>query len=219
MIVDDATRTSPTLLGRTADWSDQAAWNEFVAIYDPYLRAWCREYRLSGELAAEVTQDFWIELAEKMRSFQYDPSRRFRGWLRRSFHWRVVDAHRQRKREASLCGSVEGLAWAELEASRIEASPISDQQDDNALHQLELLELAEQVQSAVRDRVQPQSWQVFWHIAIDGWSTRQTADELKMSYVATHAAHRRVLERLAQEGRQRFCGNRMTRSRRRSVAP
>ena len=79
---DESTRTSPTLLGRTADWRDHAAWQAFVARYDPLIRSWCREYRFDDELASDVSQLFWIELADKMRSFRYDPSRRFRGWLR-----------------------------------------------------------------------------------------------------------------------------------------
>ena len=44
---------------------------------------------------------------------------------------------------------------------------------------------------------------MFWHIAIDGWTTRQTADALNMSYLAAHAAHKRVLDRLAEEGDRR----------------
>jgi hypothetical protein len=76
----DDTRTSPTLLGRTADWHDHVAWQEFVARYDPLIRTWCREYDLSDELAGDVSQLFWVELAEKMRPFRYEPSRRFRGW-------------------------------------------------------------------------------------------------------------------------------------------
>ena len=79
---DDTTRTSPTLLRRTADWGDHAAWQEFTSRYDPLIRSWCREYRLDDDLEAEVCQLFWIEVADKMRSFCYDPSRRFRGWLR-----------------------------------------------------------------------------------------------------------------------------------------
>jgi len=67
-----------------------------------------------------------------------------------------------------------------------------------------LLDLAELVQAAVREKVHDQSWQVFWHIAIDGWTTRATADALNMSYVAAHAAHKRVVDRLAREGDRRL---------------
>ena len=57
-----------------------------------------------------------------------------------------------------------------------------------------MLELAEQAQAAVREKVHAQSWQVFWHIAIDGWTTRETADAMNMSYLAAHAAHKRVAD-------------------------
>ena len=67
-----------------------------------------------------------------------------------------------------------------------------------------LLDLAEQVQAAVREKVHAQSWQVFWHIAVDGWTTRETADALNMSYLAAHAAHKRVVDRLAKEGDRRL---------------
>ena len=67
-----------------------------------------------------------------------------------------------------------------------------------------LLEMAEQVQAAVREKVQPQTWQVFWHISIDEWSTRETADALNMTYLAAHAAHKRVVDQLAREGDRRF---------------
>ena len=67
-----------------------------------------------------------------------------------------------------------------------------------------LLDLAEQVQAAVREKVHARSWQVFWHISIDGWTTRETADALNMSYLAAHAAHKRVADRLAEEGDRRL---------------
>jgi RNA polymerase sigma factor (sigma-70 family) len=200
---DDATRTSPTLLRRTADWRDHAAWHEFVARYDPLIRSWCREYRLDDELASDVSQLFWIELADKMRSFRYDPSRRFRGWLRRCFHWRAVDAIRERSREELDARSLENLSCGDLEDSLLAFEP-RDGDDDPDPRRLLLLDLAEQVQAAVREKVHAQSWEVFWHIAIDGWTTRETADALRMSYLAAHAAHKRVVDRLADEGERRF---------------
>ena len=201
---DNTTKTSPTLLRRTADWRDQAAWQEFVARYDPLIRSWCREYRLDDDLAGDVSQLFWIELADKMRSFRYDPSRRFRGWLRRCFHWRAVDAIRERGREELVVRSLEDLSWAQVEGSLLACDHRDAEDDEPALVRLLLLDLAEQVQSAVREKVHAQSWQVFWHISIDGWTTRQTADALNMTYLATHAAHKRVADRLASEGDRRF---------------
>jgi RNA polymerase sigma-70 factor (ECF subfamily) len=194
------TRTSPTLLRRAADWRDHAAWKELVARYDPLIQSWCREYHLDDDFAAEVCQRFWIELADKMRSFRYDPSRRFRGWLRRCFHWRVVDAIRERNREQGTVRSLDDAGCGALESSLLASEPSGADDDEPGSRRLLLLDLGEQVQAAVRSRVHPQTWQVFWHIAIDGWTTRETADVLNMSYLAAHAAHKRVLNRLAEEG-------------------
>lgn len=201
---DETTRTSPTLLRRAADWRDHDAWSEFVARYEPYIQCWCREYRLD-DLADDVCQRFWIDMADKMRSFRYDPGRRFRGWLRRCFHWRVVDALRERGREEQWFRSLDDPSLADPANPRLMARSFDDEDDDEPTpRRLLLLELANEVQAAVRGRVQAQSWQVFWHIAIDGWSTRETADALGISYLAAHAAHRRVGDRLAEEGRRRL---------------
>ncbi|MGP0062171.1 MAG: sigma-70 family RNA polymerase sigma factor [Isosphaeraceae bacterium] len=201
---DDTTRTSATLLGRTADWRNHDAWREFVARYDPYIQSWCREYRLDDELAREVSQDFWMELAEKMRLFRYDPGRRFRGWLRRSFHWRVVDAMRKRGRQGLNVHSLNDPSFGDVEVSYLALEPRDEEYDEAVHRRLHLLTLAEQVQSAVREKVQDRSWQVFWHISIDGWTTRRTADALNMTYLAAHAAHKRVADRLVEEGRRRL---------------
>jgi RNA polymerase sigma factor (sigma-70 family) len=201
---DDNTRTSPTLLGRTADWRDRAAWQEFVARYDPLIRSWCREYRLDDDMAEDVSQLFWIELAEKMRSFRYDPSRRFRGWLRRCFHWRAVDAIRERGREERVLQSLNDPSSAQVESGLLAFEQLDDGDEEPATRRLLLLDLAKEVQAAVRARVHAQSWEVFWHIAVDGWTTRETADALNMTYLAVHAAHKRVVDRLANEGDRRF---------------
>jgi RNA polymerase sigma factor (sigma-70 family) len=197
---DDTTRTSATLLRRTSDWRDHAAWQEFVVRYDPLIQSWCREYRFDDDLAEDVSQLFWIEMADKMRSFRYDPSRRFRGWLRRCFHWRAVDAIRERSREELVVRSLDDPSCLDVECSLPASDQLDDEDDEQGIRRLLLLDLAEQVQAAVREKVHAQSWQVFWHISIDGWTTRETADALSMSYLAAHAAHKRVLDRLAAEG-------------------
>ncbi len=201
---DDTTRTSPTLLRRAADWRDDDAWREFVARYEPYIRSWCREYRLDDDLAEDVSQLFWIELADKMRSFRYDPGRRFRGWLRRSFHWRVVDVIRHRNREERVVQSLDDPSCVGIEGLLLAPDHLDEEDDEPAPRRLLLLDLAEQVQAAVRERVHARSWQVFWHVSIDGWTTRQAADALNMTYLAAHAAHKRVVDRLAEEGDRRL---------------
>src|SRR6516165_2984029 len=77
----DGGSTSPTLLSEVSDWQDHPAWVSFRERYDPLLRRWCCDYGLDEDSVDEVCQRIWIELADRMRPFHYDPNRTFRGWL------------------------------------------------------------------------------------------------------------------------------------------
>jgi RNA polymerase sigma factor (sigma-70 family) len=75
--------TSPTLLGRLRlEPADQQAWEEFVDRYSRKVYAWCRQWQLQDADAQDVTQMVLLKLAEQMRTFAYDASQSFRGWLR-----------------------------------------------------------------------------------------------------------------------------------------
>ena len=96
---DHSSRTSVTLLGRLRqDPKDQAAWNDFVARYEPKILQWCRGWRLQESDARDVTQAVLLKLHGLMAKFAYDPSRSFRGWLKTLTHhaWRDLVAERKR---------------------------------------------------------------------------------------------------------------------------
>jgi DNA-directed RNA polymerase specialized sigma24 family protein len=79
---EHASRTSVTLLGRLRqDATDQAAWKEFVARYEPKILQWCRGWGLQESDARDVTQDVLLKLQGLLAKFAYDPSRSFRGCL------------------------------------------------------------------------------------------------------------------------------------------
>src|SRR5436309_8851518 len=91
------TPTSTSLLIRIRDPRDQDAWREFMRRYEGQIYGWCRHWKLQEADARDVTQDVMRKLAEKMRSFSYDPARSFRGWLKTLAHhaWRdFIDARR-----------------------------------------------------------------------------------------------------------------------------
>ena len=75
--------TSPTLLGRLRqEPADQAAWAQFVGRYGRLVYAWCRKGAQQVADDEDVTQMVLLRLAVRMRTFAYDPSKSFRGWLR-----------------------------------------------------------------------------------------------------------------------------------------
>src|SRR5579872_5076821 len=150
MMARDDSQTSPTLLGRLAATPlDQAAWSEFVDRYSPRLIQWCRAWGLQEADTLDVSQMVLTKLARRLRRFEYDPARRFRGWLRTLVKSAAMDAMADRKRAVGrgTADLAERLASAEARddlARRLEAE-----------FDLELLEAATAV---VRARVTARTW-------------------------------------------------------------
>ncbi len=195
----DGSTTSPSLLRRVADWADHRAWCDFCTTYDPLIHSWCRGYGLDGSALEDLCQEIRIKLVDRMRTYQYDTGRTFRGWLRTFCHSRAVDLLRRRRRGVVLfLADQPADALAVLLA--VDATGGEEREEAESRRSL-LLRQAEQVQHAVKQRVEPQTWQAFWRIAVDGRSVRETADDMGMSYAAVFAARKRVGRMLRAEGK------------------
>ncbi len=198
MKLKDGELTNPQLLRRVADRADHPAWFEFFATYDPLIRLWCRHYGLDDDTLEDLGQQIWIELADRLRSYHYDPGKTFRGWLRRFCHSRAIDLLRKRKTERDhyVADPLDDELWNAFE------SRADDEIDECDPQHLLLLDQAEQVQSQVKERVEPSTWDAFWRVAVESCMIRDVADEMRMSYVAVFAAHKRVSRMLRDEGQR-----------------
>jgi RNA polymerase sigma factor (sigma-70 family) len=199
-LVDDGS-TSPTLLKDVSDWQDHPAWVNFRGRYDPDLRRWCRGYGLDDDSIEEVCQRIWIELADRMRTFHYDPNRTFRGWLRRMCESRIVDFLRQRQAVSLL--SLDDREGEPEAGARGTALDSADQDHDEGpadLLRLFVLGEAEKVQAAVRSKVKPWTWDAFWLVAVCDWTVERTAKALGMTHTAVYAARERMARMLRDEG-------------------
>jgi RNA polymerase sigma factor (sigma-70 family) len=197
MIRYDAGTTNPTLLNRLCDWRDHDAWVDFVACYDPVIRLACRRYRLGADNTDELSQRVWIDLARRMRTFRYDPGKTFRGWLRRLCQSRAIDLLRKKGADAVL-----SLESQPVESLWQEASRDLEAEEDVAAERPRLLQLADEVQDAVRLRVDGRTWQVFWSVAVLGQSVREASEAAGISYYAAFAAQKRVRRMLREEGQR-----------------
>ncbi len=195
--------TSPTLLREVADWRNDPAWSRFRGRYDPLLRRWCREYGLDEESIDEVCQRIWIELANRMQTFRYDPDGTFRGWLRRLCTSRVVDFMRQRKTASLLClderDEPTRVVEPETALEMMETEDVGDLADR---HHLFLIDEARNVQATVRAKVKSPTWEAFWLVAVQDWTVELTANTLGMTRTAVYAARERVARMLNEEGRR-----------------
>ena len=196
--------TSPTLLSNVADWQDHPAWVSFRGRYDPLLRRWCRGFGLDDDSIDEVCQRIWIELAERMKTFRYDPNGTFRGWLRRVCESRVLDFLRQRQAAVRLLGLDGREVDREADAlgTSTELGDTDHGRGDADVLRLALLGEAEKVQAAVRKKVNPRTWDAFWLVAVCDWTVERTANTLGMTHTAVYAARERVARMLRNEGKR-----------------
>jgi RNA polymerase sigma-70 factor (ECF subfamily) len=187
--------TSPTLLGRLRQApTDQAAWAEFVARYGRTIYGWCRQRRLQEADAQDVTQDVLLRLAAKLRTFAYDPTRSFRGWLRTLTQHAWHDFVQARRRPGA--GPGDPLTLAELDT--IEA------RDDLARQLAEEFdaELLAEAMARVQLRVQAHTWEAFRLLAVEGLSGAEAAARLGMKVATVFVARSKVQKMIQDEVRK-----------------
>jgi RNA polymerase sigma-70 factor (ECF subfamily) len=186
--------TSPTLLGRLRlAPADERAWAEFVDRYGRRIYGWARRWQLQDADAEDVTQMVLARLARRLRTFEYDRSGSFRGWLRTLTRHAWSDFVAGRERPGRGSGDSQAQAALEsVEAGDDLAARIEEQFDQ---------ELLEQATMRVRLRVTPASWDAFRLTALEGRSGADAARELGMQVAAVFKARSRVQKMLQDEVR------------------
>lgn len=194
-------RTSKTLLSRLKQQpADPAAWREFTDRYGGKILAWCRDFGLQDADAHDVTQDVLTNLVRRMRGFDYDPSRSFRGWLRTLTRHAWADfADKQRRHKAI---EHDGRYHEHL-ASEPAAARLLDRLEEEFEH-----ELFEEALARVRLRVLPENWEAFRMLVYDQRPGPEVAAAVGKSVAAIYMAKKRIAEMLQEEIRKLDDGNR-----------
>ena len=175
--------TSASLLERLRRPGDSVAWNRFVHLYSPLLYAWAVRCGLRDADAAEFVQEVFAILVDRLPSFQYDPSRSFRAWLKTV----AMNQWRARQRRAHAV-PLEG------QPEPSEPDPLESFWDTE--YRRWLTRRALQV---MKSHFEPHVWRACWLTAAEGWPAKRVAAELDMSIGAVYAARSRVLARVRQE--------------------
>ena len=184
--------TSATLLAKLGTHPhDPAAWSRFVAVYGPHIIQWCRRYGLQDSDALDVSQEVLLQLSKQIGQFRYDPSKRFRGWLRTVVHssWYAWLSRRREWHQGSGDDAI--LERLEEETAREDLLARIDAEFDR-----ELFDIAAR---SVRDRVEPHTWEAFRLLAIDNLSGKEAAERLGMRLNTTIAARNKVQRMIREE--------------------
>lgn len=170
---------------------DQAAWVSFVRRYGPMVDGWCRAWGLQPADAEDVAQTVLLKLAVHLRTFEYDPARKFRGFLKTVAHHTWVDFVAARKRGVAGSGDTAVLAALHTEPARDDLAARMEQEFDR-----ELLQAAE---AAVRARVEPHTWEAFRLTAVEGLSGAEAGARLGMQVGTVFKAKSKVQKMLKDE--------------------
>ena len=140
-----------------------------------------------------------------MESFVYDPTKSFRGWLRRVCTNKARDYVKKARNHVVFPldeRDQDNLTHAAPALS--EAAKYGDDgQDEDPVLSL-WRRRAEEVQAAVRARVQPQTWDAFWLLAVSDWGLEETVHALGISHASAYKAKERVLRHLEEERRRLY---------------
>jgi RNA polymerase sigma factor (sigma-70 family) len=187
-------QTSATLLGRLRQIpADQAAWAQFAERYGRRIYGWCRQWNLQEADAEDVTQGVLLKLAEKMRAFEYDPSRSFRAWLKTVTRHAWLDSGARCRAAAGAGGSQALELLQAVEAREDLVERLGDEFDR---------ELLEEAMARVRLRVVPRTWEAFERTALRGESGAVAAQALGMKVATVFVARSKVQKMLQEELRQ-----------------
>lgn len=178
------TTTPVSLLDRLRQGVDQAAWSRFVDLYSPLVFGWARQVGLQSADAADLAQDVFAVLVQKMPEFMYQPGGSFRAWLKTV----TLNKWRERCRKA---------------AARPEnGQPLPDVPDEISADLWETeyrQQLAGRALALMQQDFEPRTWQACWALAVEGRPAAAVAAELGVSVGTVYAAKCRVLARLRQE--------------------
>ena len=89
--------TSTSLLARLRTGEETQAWDRFVRLYTPVLFYWVRRQGVAADDAADLVQEVFALLVQKLPEFRYEEHGSFRGWLRTVTLNKWRDSHKRRK--------------------------------------------------------------------------------------------------------------------------
>jgi RNA polymerase sigma-70 factor (ECF subfamily) len=191
--LSSSSSVSSSLLQRVKQ-HDPQAWEWLTKSFGPIVFGWARQCGLQESDAADVAQETFQAVAERVDSFERrNPNDSFRGWLWTITRNKVHDHFRRLAARPAAAGGTEAhLALQQIPDAFLDTTSTASgpsQSSDMVRCALEL----------IRDDFEPNTWQAFWRSTIDGHSTAEIARDLNMQLSAVRQAKYRVLQRLRRE--------------------
>jgi RNA polymerase sigma-70 factor (ECF subfamily) len=179
--------TSVSLLERLRRPEAPEAWTRFVDLYSPLLYFWACRLGLREPDAADLVQDVFMLLLQKLPEFAYDRDKSFRSWLRTVLmnKWR----ERIRRQTVPLQPGNEGSLSDLAGPDNVTALGEAEFQQHLMMRALQLMQA----------EFEPTTWKACWEFVVCDREASAVARELGITVNAVYLAKCRVLRRLRQE--------------------
>jgi RNA polymerase sigma-70 factor (ECF subfamily) len=186
--MEPTTRRSLVLRLRNLD--DQAAWAEFVEIYEPLVYRVLRNKGIQDADARDLCQDVFRAVASAIARWDPDPAKgSFRGWLFRIARNLMINFLSAQRRNPRGTGSTSVHEF-------LEAQPAADAEVEAEFATEFRRRAFRWAAGQVKREFTEATWQAFWRTGVDNRPIAEVARELGLSVGAVYIARSRVLARL-----------------------
>jgi len=186
----ESPETRLTLIVRLKDRDDQAAWGEFLEIYQPLVYRLAVAKGLQHADAEDVAQQVFESVARAVDGWQPDEGRaRFRTWLTTIARHAILNALSRRTPDRASGDTAE---------RELLAGYAAETADSELLLAESRREIFQWAARRVREEFEPPTWDAFWLTAVEGRDVSEAAAATGKTAGAVYAARSRVMKRLKQ---------------------
>lgn len=175
--------TPVSLLERLRQPNQPLAWARLVELYTPPLMHWAVKKGIRHEDAADLVQDVFVTLVQKLPQFTYDRQRTFGGWLLKIRRNKWCDRLRRRGVPVDV----------EQDVRAVVAEPEPAWEAEYRQH------LVRRALELMQREFEVSTWRACWEVVVEGRKPSDVAAELGISVNAVYVARWRVLARLRRE--------------------
>jgi len=179
--------TRNSLIVRLKSESNEAAWMDFVCVYEGFLAQVARRQGVPERHVADVTQQILLTIARSIEGWSDDgKDASFRRWLVTVSRNVVIQFMTRERRQTSPAGGTDMLA-------ALQNIPREPDEHFARLYEHELVVwAAEQVRHEFLDT----SWQAFWATVIEERPVDEVAAALNVSRGSIYMSRSRIMSRI-----------------------
>ena len=180
-------KTRHSLIVRLRDEQNEAAWEDFVIAYEPFLQRLTQRMGVPERDIPDVVQQVLLAVARSLDGWKDDgASGSFRRWLATVSRNIVIKFMTRERRHVSASGGTDFVR----QMHEVPSDP-DEQQLRRYEHEM-IVWAAEQV----RDQFMATSWTAFWATTIEGRPVGEVAEELGISAGSIYMSRSRILARI-----------------------